>query len=94
MEKNRVLTLDELLALPEGARAYGEERDGFVIHSDLYTNAGGLMQSDTQGFYDLAEPDWDKDGSFKRVDVRFWALPQPPTPDELASNPWPDTKEE
>lgn len=84
--KNTVLMLSEGLALPDGARVwveispsvsemFGYVPDGLHIKRDnqLKDHAGALTIG---GKGHLA-------GWF-----RVWSLPQPPTADELAANPW------
>jgi len=89
MNENRVMTRNEVLALPKGAMVYGEERrENGVVPSMIYkSETDGIMRGEVRGFYNLSEKDWDIFNG--KVDVRFWLLPQPPTPKELAANPWP-----
>jgi hypothetical protein len=83
---NRVLTMCEVYALPEGAEVWGEEREGSYIPSMRYKRNGNRMDGERDGHYDLNDPDWPLFEG--RVEVRFWSLPQPPTAAELAANPW------
>lgn len=88
MHENRVLTPDEVLALPEGAQVYGEEREGSYLNGCLHRREGNKMTDHTGWYYDISDPSWAEFNG--RIETRFWILPQPPTPEELASNPWPE----
>lgn len=86
MRINRVLTLDEVQALPEGAEVYAEERSDLGVESGVRKREGyRLMDEDGCG-YNLRSDEWYLFSG--RVDVRIWSLPQPPTEAELAANPW------
>ena len=88
MYENMVLTYDEVLALPEGAEVYGEEREGSYLNSCIHRRVGNRMTDYRDCYYDISSPTWAEiDG---RIEARFWLLPQPPTPEELAANPWPE----
>ena len=83
---NRVLTMCEVYALPEGAEVWGEERNPRLHPSKTYTRKANLMLDGTGKYYDLNSPTW---SVFEgRHDFRFWSLPQPPTEAEKAANPW------
>lgn len=94
---NRVLSLEEVLALPDGARVWVEHGSGLRWNKDqAYTALRGtsakmdslLLQSDNGGGkYTLKCGDtiiMDGYGNWFRV----WSLPQPPTPEEMDANPW------
>jgi len=83
MGENRVLTLDEVLALGDGAEVWVEMRtsnrfDGAHIkrHTTLENDMGDIEICDESRR--TFEKRW-----------RVWSLPQPPTHAELAANPWP-----
>jgi hypothetical protein len=85
--ENRVLTLDEALALPDDESVWIEHVNGKRSHCGLHVKrwgnefwGDGLSTED--GFYRL-------DGKYPDGRWRVWSLPQPPTPAELLSNPWP-----
>lgn len=83
---NRVLTMCEVYALPEGAEVWGEERNPRLQPSKMYTRKANLMLDGAGKHYDLNSPTW---SVFEgRHDFRFWSLPQPPTEAEKAANPW------
>lgn len=78
---NKVLTLEEVLALPEGARVW-------VELSTLGTTGEGEHTKGEHGrLYDAVGCYW---GHNPYPFGRVWSLPQPPTDDELAANPWPE----
>lgn len=83
---NRVLTMCEVYALPEGAEVWGEEREGRPIPSARHTRRGSRMEDVYGQYYDLDRAGWGTLGG--RAIIRFWALPQPPTDAEKAANPW------
>jgi len=92
MYENRVLTYDEVLALEDEQEVYVEESSTSQYNS---TNAYGFgvkeLIKNTQRNGASCSKDWSESnkethGKFWRV----WLLPQPPTPEELAANPWPD----
>ena len=88
MYENRVLTYDEVLDLPEGAQVYCQERAGSFFNGCLHRRFCNKMTDDLGFYYDISSPTWaELDG---RIEARFWLLPQPPTPEELAANPWPE----
>lgn len=88
--KNRVLSLDEVLALPEGARVWVEESPKSYLASRECVKHDSILECESGCYYDLTERNWYMfDG---HIDVRVWSLPQPPTPDELAANPWPEAR--
>ena len=83
---NRVLTMCEVYALPEGAEVWGEERNPRLHPSKTFTRKANLMIDGSGKYYDLNSPTW---SVFEgRHDFRFWSLPQPPTEAEKAANPW------
>lgn len=98
--KNRVLTLDEVLALPEGARVWVEDEiQRLTQHTVCYDYCDAEELNGSGEVYALALVDehhkfWPidldvMDEYFGRV-FRVWSLPQPPTPDDLQANPWPE----
>ena len=83
---NRVLTMCEVYALPEGTEVWGEERNSRLHPSKTFTRKANLMIDGSGKYYDLNSPTW---SVFEgRHDFRFWSLPQPPTEAEKAANPW------
>lgn len=84
---NRVLTRDEVLALPDGARVwvnhsndnYAENWDG--IHT-FFEHGGLLVGEDGSSWCCRANP-----GLYNNA-FRVWSLPVAPTDDELAAWPW------
>jgi hypothetical protein len=83
---NRVLTLEEIMALDEGARLWVETSTkseyGSMIHYRTKTHAGDDALKDSSGGYYPITPEWYGD------EYRVWSLPVAPTPDELAAWPW------
>jgi hypothetical protein len=77
---NRVLTLADVLALPEGAKVWVEVRNDSYYSGIHFRNKGKLV--DSKGKFTIGGPGH-VGGSF-----RVWSLPQPPTDEELAANPW------
>lgn len=89
---NRVLTLEEVLALDDGARVWVEHAKGYG-KSHMYAKLTGWNGCDIALV--------DEDGVCWRIDThipetafgklyRVWSLLQPPTNEELAVNPWPE----
>ena len=90
--ENKVLTLEEVLVLPEGARVWVEVNEA---HCNLLTNedSGGVHQMYTtsddkamlrgNGYWSLASIDLPDIGWLYRV----WSLPQPPTQEEMDAVP-------
>lgn len=87
---NTVLTLEQVLALPEGARVW-------VEHSRGYGESHTCAKMTKWCGCDVAL--MDEDGVCWRIDThipetafgklyRVWSLPQPPTPEEVDANPW------
>ena len=91
MEENRVLTLEEVLALPDGAAVWVDEaRPEFKsgINKVLRPHDGewGLSLEPPEGegcgpYWPETWPDY--------VGTRFRVWLREPTPAELAANPWP-----
>lgn len=88
--KNRVLTREEALELPEGARVWVEERHtgckGSVYVAFMYD--GGIRLGDGESYWGIYS---ERQDCFN-YSFRAWPLPQPPTPEELAANPWEDAQ--
>ena len=78
---NRVLSIDEVMALPEGARVRYEENQKFWRALCRTMPFCPLTKHDLDY---LAPPNYDGYGTYWRV----WSLPQPPTPEEIEANPW------
>ena len=74
MGENRVLTLEEVLALVCDQHVYYEENPKFWNFGDSRAAQASNLVVICDGY-----------GTHWRV----WFLPQPPTPAELLSNPWP-----
>ena len=83
---NRVLSLEEVLALPH-------ETQVWVQYKSLERISMVQTVKRFDGYVDLAYgknktwvPAWfpERYG----VEYRVWSLPQPPTPQEIAANPW------
>lgn len=93
-EENRLLSDEEIMALPDGARLYTEERTHTFL-SEYGTKEGSTIEGDRCGRYEIEDDGW---GGWRKMsangpdDVRAWL--REPTAAELAANPWPDTKEE
>lgn len=86
MEQNRVLTLEEVLALRDDEPVWVEHINNMRSHCGIHIKRWGneLWSDDpigTEGFYRA-------DGTYPKR-WRAWAFAQPPTPAELAANPWP-----
>lgn len=105
---NKVLLLSEVLSLPEGAQVWVEHRkDGKPLANDsihavvfdhelLETSSGDLtiypfvlIDRTSREFWPI---DDDREACFG-VSYRVWSLPQPPTQEELAANPWEEVAE-
>lgn len=82
---NHVLSLAEVLALPEGARVWVEERGGY-LQSEVHVRVGDLLVGASGMWYDPTKPDWNTFDT--PVECRVWHLPVAPTEDELRGNPW------
>ena len=78
MYENRVLTLAEALALGDDQEVYTEERDTSKYHS-FHSDGYGVKHSINTFDRESYGQEW-----------RVWLLPNPPTPEELAANPWPE----
>jgi hypothetical protein len=89
MEKNHLISQAEAIALPLGTQVYVELRGAFKDLSGVHTREneddGSPVVSDMFGPYHLH-----KERSIQEQFFRIWALPQPPTEEEKAENPWPD----
>ena len=88
--KNHPLTLSEVLALPEGARVWVEERYGGGRGGEHFR---AKKDGDADVLRRADNPDngcWLKEPFFGDY-WRVWSLPVAPTEDELRGNPW--TKE-
>jgi len=86
-EQNRVLTLAEVLALPEGARVWVEERYGGGRGGEHFR---AKKDGDADVLRRVDNPDngcWLKEPFFGDY-WRVWHLPVAPTEDELRGNPW------
>lgn len=82
---NKVLTLEEVLALDEGARVWVEERlREYGLESAVHVRNGDVLTEEGSCRYyrilDKLVP-WG-------INQRVWSLPVAPTPDELAAWPW------
>lgn len=93
MTENRVLSLDEALALEEGREVWVEadrftsgiyslRRDYYDPHHKLTLGVALVTNEDFSYTLD------GKYGDDYGVWFRVWSLPQEPTPEELAANPW------
>lgn len=94
---NRVLTLQEVLARPEGARVWVEDKhfkscthtvrhnytDSAEYNGDGQTYEFALVD-DCHKFYENPQ---EGDGAYM-IQFRVWSLPVAPTEDELRGNPW------
>ncbi len=87
--------MPEVLALEEGARVWVEPHDPCDISACVHAVVRGdaryqpkvnvIELTDRDGwFWGIEDPDHDYGVLF-----RVWALPQDPTAEELAANPWP-----
>lgn len=90
MTQNRLLTLDEVLALPKGETAFVETRKKIGLNAEGVMRRAVLTHKKGHEnnalcrdylYWDLDEP-----RSFS-VDYRVWL--REPTAEELAANPWP-----
>ena len=88
MNENRVLTLDEVMGIPGGEKVWFEAKEGTNRTSGVYRAMSGVKAliclEDKDEFVILStvfRNVLDKCG-------RVWSLPQPPTPGEIAANPW------
>lgn len=82
---NRVLTLDEVLALADGTRVWVEEvprkcGPDSAVH---VRNGDVLTEEGSCGYYPILDKlvPWG-------INQRVWSLPVAPTADELAAWPW------
>lgn len=77
--KNRVLRWREAYKLPIGSHIWVETSADSLVRSGVRTicRNSGMFNKRVDGIY----------GGFG-LDYRLWSLPQPPTPEELAENPW------
>ncbi len=87
---NRVLTLEEVLALDEGARVWVEHEGGWSHWDGIYIakcNEGELICLVLEG---PVGGGWTA-STYKELYnnlFRVWSLPVAPTADELAAWPW------
>ena len=83
---NRVLSLPEVLALPDGEWVYIEiNPDAGVLRdmfSGVYTLRNGMLRDNVCDVFTPGGP------GHLAGNFRVWALPQPPTPQESEANPW------
>ena len=99
MTENRVLTLAEVLALEDGKAVWVEER---IYKSKPQTLRRNYCDSNEFGGDDEIFPvalvthehkfwpiEVDAADHYFGRDYRVWSLPRPPTPEEMAANPWP-----
>lgn len=77
---NRVLSWDEVKALPEGCKVFCEKAPWGYVDSDVRTKRD-------DGLYNAGDRYWPIDNSASRW-MRVWLLPRKPTDAELAANPW------
>ena len=97
---NRVLSLDEVLALPDGARVWVESAISYSVQHAVcrgYCDAREFNGDDevhefvlVNDFHKYWPIELDEVDVYFGRDYRVWSLPQPPTPDELMDNPWPE----
>ena len=93
--ENKVLTLEEVLARQQGAEVW-------VEHSADWRQWDGVHVAQCDGMGRLVSlgikppPGSGWAASFIKNHLneflRVWALPQPPTEEEKAANPWPEEK--
>mgnify|MGYP001248689731 CR=1 FL=1 len=86
---NRVLSLDEVMALEEGARVWVEvaddqQEDWAGVHAVIPGEFLRVRLRDIMGAH------FDPEGMPEQVGTvyRVWSLPQPPTAEELERWPW------
>lgn len=99
--KNAVLTLAEVLALPEGARVWVDANP--ATYRDEPPCMHRVVRGENRRLGDefeveLAEvgadsperfwPIYDEGDIDYGVDFRAWSIPQPPTQEEMDANPW------
>lgn len=84
---NRILTLEEVLALPDGARVWVEGHfehrfDGvyFRAKKDGSENVLRDVNNPDSGCWLMPQ--------YVGTYIRVWSLPQPPTAEERAATPW------
>lgn len=75
---NRVLSIDEVMALPNEQEVYTEEREGSRYYS-AHTDGYGVKESISRS---------ESDRTSYGTEWRVWSLPKPPTPEEIEANPW------
>lgn len=91
--KNAVLTLAEVLALPDGARVWVEMSRKSYFESQVHHFSAAERRSvaeireprliDMSGGWFPISAEWVND------EYRVWSLPQPPTDEEMAAWLWP-----
>ena len=92
MTENRVLTLAEVLALEDGGEVWVEMSRKSYFKSQVHT----FSAAENRSIAELREPRLiDMSGGWFPINAewvndeyRVWSLPQPPTPEEQAANPW------
>ena len=92
MNENRVLMLAEVLALEEGREVWVEVRRD----SDYASGTHTFSPAEKRSVREIQEPRLiDISGGWYPIgaewiddEYRVWSLPQPPTPGEIAANPW------
>ena len=88
MDENRVLTLVEVLALPDGARVWVEdahnERYGGEHFKVMLDNGKSALRRTDQPTINARFLQYPYFGT----NYRIWHLPVAPTEDELRGNPW------
>ena len=91
---NRVLALDEVLALPEGARVWVEDHRWSSLCGEHHVEHNYESHGEKIGFclVNLSGKYWPLDDDFNRkwfaMEERVWSLPQEPTQAEKDANPW------
>lgn len=81
-QENRPYTLDELKALPDGARVWARTRPGSTYNSMWHKKRGDMLVDANGKIYPIDDQDWQNN----RFMPQFW--PTEPTPEESAAWPW------
>lgn len=92
MDNNRVLTLDEVLALPEGTRVWVElSRKSYYksqVHTFSIAENRSIAEIREPRLIDMSGGWFPVSGEWVNDEYRVWSLPVAPTPEELARWPW------
>ncbi len=77
---NRVLSWDEVKALPDGCKVFCEKAPWAFSGGGVHARCGDRLINDNECYWHFRD--------FPSKWMRVWLLPRKPTADELRANPW------